>query len=147
MVCGTQEARRSGPILDPYRRRQRLTVRRPSLSRHVVVSYAIVIASFRRRMEFDELQLSMKIIEALTAIKDIEGEEMAMSLLHPGAYLNKVYGNKYRIDITSISYKTVVSEVSMRHAVCINTACVIRWRFQINTIKINSANMLVTIFL
>ena len=74
-------------------------------------------------MEFDELQLSMKIIEALTAIRDVEGEEMAMSLLHPGAYLNKVYANKYKIDITSISYKTVISEVTMRQ-ICINTATI-----------------------
>ena len=86
MVRGQQEARRNGPIQD---RSSSTTDNASSLRRRRrrCRSY-----SCRRLTEFDELTLARKIIEMRTEIKDNEGEKLAMSLLHPGAYLHKAHG-------------------------------------------------------
>ena len=55
----------------------------------------------------------MKLIETLTEVKKTEGEEMSMSLLHPGAYLHKTHGKKYVIDLQAIAFKSTVSEVTL----------------------------------
>ena len=69
-------------------------------------------SSLRRRLtDFDELGIARKLIELLTEVQKNEGYEMAMSLLHPGEYLNKHHGAKYEIAITSVAYKFAVSEV------------------------------------
>ena len=58
------------------------------------------------------MAISIKLINLLTLVGGEEGEDMSMLLLHPGAYLNKVHGAKYVIDLTAISYKVQVSKVS-----------------------------------
>ena len=103
MTRGQQANRRTGAIQDPF---------------HIVVVVVVVPRTRSRRPcflfsheDFDEAHMFTSLLHFAVSEKDLHGLEHAQALFHPGGYLHKTVGPKYKADIQTLYSKAKYLQV------------------------------------